>query len=116
MHELSNDMNSDAAADKDKLYCCDLDLDLEDEDQLWFDPWEGQIELLTNKADLDMNSKSLLEHELSLEEEFEEFPKRKTLLLRHTTTSVPNDNFHSAHTLFWNHQCEEDVSDEVLSS
>ena len=60
-----------------------------------------------------MNSKSL-EHELSLEEEFEEFPKRKTLLLRHTTTSVPNDNFHSAHTLFWNHQCEEDVSDEVL--
>jgi len=94
-----------------------------DDEQLWFDPWEGQIELSVHK-DLSPE-KTILNDEILLEENLQnlETSRRNSLLLCRQTSlpgslfSTSNnspgkfDNFHSTHTLFWNqrHDSSEDV-------
>ena len=98
-----------------------------DDEQLWFDPWEGQIELSVHK-DLSPE-KTILNDEILLEENLQnlETSRRNSLLLCRQTSlpgslfSTSNnspgkfDNFHSTHTLFWNqrHDSSEDVSCRV---
>ena len=96
----------------------EFDEDDSELDQLWFDPWEGQIEL----SNCDFNFKN----DLSLldEVEFDDdelrdnlrvlspLEKRRKSLLRQTSLPVfnqpiynlpsSNDDFHNTHTLFWN--------------
>lgn len=81
-----------------------IDWNSEEEDQLWFDTWEGQIELsadsrlLGNRLiveddyDLDFNPPSYLMDS-----------RRSKSLLRQKSRPI-FDDFHSAHTLFWNNQ------------
>ena len=96
----------------------EFDEDDSELDQLWFDPWEGQIEL----SNCDFNFKN----DLSLldEVEFDDdelrdnlrvlspLEKRRKSLLRQTSLPVfnqpiynlpsSNDDFNNTHTLFWN--------------
>ena len=98
-------------------------------DQLWFDTWEGQIEL--SSQDLSPKKHNSAISDLLLEDEvdqFDEFADLSTFEQKHSSssallrqTSLPaaifssrfDNNFHSAHTLFWNHHHDsssEDVS------
>ena len=100
-------------------------------DQLWFDPWEGQIELSTDLSPK-KQGESINDLLLEAEDGFDEFSilsprsleqrrgsSTTTSLLRQTSlpaaifNSKFDNNFHSAHTLFWNHHHDsssEDVS------
>ena len=100
--------------------------DLEDEtDGLWFDTWEGQIELTeTKRHSIDYE----LEDEFDIAEWRSYSPlnyirKKSPGLLRTTSLQVAtglnqaqNNRFnHSAHTLFWNlsHDDDQDVRDWI---
>ena len=66
----------------------------EDDDQLWFDPWEGQIELSSHE----LSPKKLLlleQDQIFLDEEEQIFKNF-------------DNNFNASHTLFWNQN--DDVS------
>ncbi len=100
----------------------------EDEDQLWFDPWEGQIELSSHElsaADLSLDDELLLDEfrilsssPVTARNSLEQ--RRKSILLQRKETGLTTcstglfDNFHSAHTLFWNnHQFEPRLEEDV---
>ena len=99
--------------------------DLEDEtDGLWFDTWEGQIELTeTKRHSIDYD----LEDEFDTTEWRVYSPlnyirKKSPGLLRTTslqvTNQAQNNSFnHSAHTLFWNlsHDDDQDVRETLIS-
>ena len=101
----------------------DFDEDDPELDQLWFDPWEGQIEL----SNCDYITKNdLILDELDELRVLSPLEKRRKSLLRQTSLSVfnqpiynlstSNEDFHSAHTLFWNQQLQHldgDSPDEV---
>ena len=96
----------------------EFDEDDSELDQLWFDPWEGQIEL--SNCDYLKNDLSLLDEcEFDDDNEFRDnlrvlspLEKRRKSLLRQTSLPVfnqpiytlpsSNDDFHNTHTLFWN--------------
>merc|ERR1712156_1267369 len=99
----------------------------DDQDQLWFDTWEGQIELssqdLSPKKHHSAISDLLLEDEV---DQFDEFADLSTFEQKHSSssallrqTSLPaaifsskfDNNFHSAHTLFWNHHHDSSSED-----
>ena len=115
------------------LWAYDDFLNNEDDDQLWFDPWEGQIELSTDLSPKKHGAvESINDLLLEAEDGFDEFSilsprldleqrrgSNSTALLRQTSlpaaifNSKFDNNFHSAHTLFWNHHHDsssEDVS------
>ena len=83
------------------------------EDELWFDTWEGQIELSDTKkyceTELDFD-------EFDLERVYSPIIRQKSpSLLRTTSLPVPpaqNNRFHSAHTLFWNLHHDDDEDEE----
>ena len=102
----------------------------DDQDQLWFDTWEGQIELSSQNLSPKKHQSAI--NDLFLEDEavdqFDEYSDLPTFEQKHSSssallrqTSLPaaifsskfDNNFHSAHTLFWNHHHDsssEDVS------
>ena len=87
----------------DKLHVAKIELlTMTDLDQFWFDPWQGQIELLTTTT----TKQDLLDDDLDPLDQVE-------TCLDHRLTKLPTrqrSNIHSAYTLFWNRDIEEDVS------
>lgn len=84
----------------------------DDDDQLWFDPWEGQIELSSHEV---VGSKAQQSSDFILEEFDETSSFSSSSVGQHSVTRKTGsdlmmmqgsnfDNFHSAHTLFWNNQ------------
>ena len=82
----------------------------EEEDQLWFDTWEGQIELST-----DSNFSAAAHRRIIIEDDFDldfnppsyimDRRRSKSLLRQKSLPVFDNfDDFHSTHTLFWNNQ------------
>lgn len=106
-------------------------------DQLWFDPWEGQIELSTTDISPYVRKSASVNNDLFLEEISDELrvmsplEKRRKSLLRQTSLPVFNqpiyatnspgdttDDFHTTHNLYWSNQYNngsEGVSQKLTS-
>ena len=85
-------------------------------DQLWFDTWEGQIELSANpKIEDDFEVDEF--DEWRVYSPLERLRGSKGSLLRSASlpqqnrlsNNAQNNRFHSAHTLFWDLHYDEDV-------
>ena len=100
-------------------------------DQLWFDPWEGQIEL-SNFEDykndiLHTSTDEILDEldELSELRMLTPLEKRRNSILRQKSLSVFNQpiynvpsklqDFHTKHTLFWQQHLDEGTTNDVSS-
>ena len=97
-------------------------------DQLWFDPWEGQIELSNCDSFLCKNDLLLDELDGDPVRVLSPLERRRKSLLRQTSLSVFNqpiynipskkEDFQKTHTLFWNQQhldAEEGSSSDDVS-
>lgn len=91
----------------------------DNDDQLWFDPWEGQIELssheLVGKSDFileefDENS-SFSSSSVAGQQSYKRGKTGSDLM-----QGSNFDNFHSAHTLFWNNQHNTTQVEDVSAS
>ena len=88
-------------------------------DQLWFDTWEGQIELSTNPKIEDEFEDDF--DEWRVYSPLERVRGTKSSLLRSASlpqrhsNNAQNNRFHSAHTLFWDLHYDEDVREQKPS-
>jgi Rab11 family-interacting protein 3/4 len=107
------------------------DFNTEEDDQLWFDTWEGQIELSQDSSS-PKKPQSINDLLLEAEDDFDEFSVLSPSFLQKTPqggsssaflrqASLPaalfssefGNNFHSAHTLFWNQHSRDSSSEDV---
>ena len=93
-----------------------------------FDTWEGQIELSQDSSS-PKKTQSINDLLLEVEDDFDEFSVLSPSFLQKTPqsgaflrqASLPNahfsskfdNNFHSAHTLFWNQHSHDSSSEDV---